>query len=293
MLEKCPLCNGKATNLYSVRDLNRKITVNTFDYKSCSNCRTIFLTNIPDDLGSYYMGEYYQIPSKDNLIKLAKKNSHKINIINKYSNGTELLEIGPAFGMFSKLARMNDYTVDAIEQDKKCCDFIMNDICRNVIHSNDPESELDKLGNYDVIALWHVFEHMQNPHELLVKLVSKLKKNGIIVLAVPNPDSIQLKYMNKYWPHLDAPRHLQLVPIDTFKKILEAEKLKLEKVIYNDKDGLRWSLFSWQRILMNTVDNNFLKKIAFVIGTFIGFFLLPVDLYKNKAAAYTAIFKKV
>jgi 2-polyprenyl-3-methyl-5-hydroxy-6-metoxy-1,4-benzoquinol methylase len=39
------------------------------------------------------------------------------------------------------------------------------------------------IGLYDVIALWHVLEHLINPWSTLHELAGKLQPGGIIVIA--------------------------------------------------------------------------------------------------------------
>lgn len=293
MNSKCPLCNQVSVNIFHTQDYNRRISDELFQYNICEKCEIIHLINIPINLEKYYADDYYQVPSREKLIKLAKKNQHKIDLVKHYAKGNELLEIGPAVGVFACLANMNGYIVDAIEIDSTCCQLLRNGICRKVINSGDPENQLHQLGNYDVITLWHVFEHINSPFDLLEKLVNKLKPGGIILIATPNPNSIQLRFMKSYWPHLDAPRHLLLVPIKTLQKKLKMLNTELIKATYRGKDGFRWNIFSWQRLFINSVANKYLKIIAYVLGLFFGFLVSPIELFKNNSATYIAIFRKI
>ena len=47
------------------------------------------------------------------------------------------------------------------------------------------------LGQFDVITMWHVLEHVMNPVEVLAELRSLLKPDGVLVVSVPNFSSWQ------------------------------------------------------------------------------------------------------
>ncbi len=63
------------------------------------------------------------------------------------------------------------------------------------------------LGKFDVITLWHVLEHIHSPVEVLKTLKGLLNPGGVIIVSVPNFDSLQSKVFTGGWFHLDAPRH--------------------------------------------------------------------------------------
>lgn len=43
--------------------------------------------------------------------------------------------------------------------------------------------------SFDMITIWHVLEHTENPSEVLTKLHSLLKPQGIVVIEVPNVEA--------------------------------------------------------------------------------------------------------
>jgi SAM-dependent methyltransferase len=66
---------------------------------------------------------------------------------------------------------------------------------------------------FNLITLWQVFEHLENPLETLQTCRSILHPGGILAIGVPNPDSMQAKWGGKDWLHLDPPRHLALMGV--------------------------------------------------------------------------------
>ena len=62
--------------------------------------------------------------------------------------------------------------------------------------------------NFDVIALWHVLEHLPDPEETLKELSNQLNTTGHLFLALPNFNSFDAKYYKDFWAAYDVPRHL-------------------------------------------------------------------------------------
>ena len=71
-----------------------------------------------------------------------------------------------------------------------------------------PQEELGSGRRYDLITMWHVLEHVHAPDEVLNRLKDKLKPEGSLIIAVPNPDSTDAKHYRSYWAGWDVPRHL-------------------------------------------------------------------------------------
>jgi SAM-dependent methyltransferase len=65
-----------------------------------------------------------------------------------------------------------------------------------------------ELGEFDVITLWHVLEHLADPVTVLERLAAHLKPEGVLVVSVPNAASWQARLFGGGWFHLDPPRHL-------------------------------------------------------------------------------------
>jgi 2-polyprenyl-3-methyl-5-hydroxy-6-metoxy-1,4-benzoquinol methylase len=59
----------------------------------------------------------------------------------------------------------------------------------------------------DVVVLWPVLKHLDDPVLRLRGAVGALGRNGRIVVSVPNLDSLQARIGGRRWFHLDVPRH--------------------------------------------------------------------------------------
>jgi SAM-dependent methyltransferase len=59
----------------------------------------------------------------------------------------------------------------------------------------------------DAVVLWHVLEHVPDPAATLERVRSWLAPSGVVLVGVPNLDSLQAQLAGPKWFHLDLPRH--------------------------------------------------------------------------------------
>jgi SAM-dependent methyltransferase len=75
-------------------------------------------------------------------------------------------------------------------------------------------------GSVDVVTLWHVLEHLEDPAGALSVLRSWLGPDGTLVLGVPNLGSLQARLTGGRWYHLDLPRHRTHFTVDGLSRLL-------------------------------------------------------------------------
>ena len=75
--------------------------------------------------------------------------------------------------------------------------------------------------SFDLITLWHVLEHLDNPQKALVEVRRLIKSEGTVVIAVPNIRSLQAQIFKQDWLHLDVPRHRWHFDPETLRALAE------------------------------------------------------------------------
>ena len=193
VLRSCPLCGGATGGLFFATDENHRISQTSFAYLKCKGCHGVFLETPPADLGRYYRSDYYAIPTLEDLQKVVDKDRNKIDTVLRFVAGGRLLEVGPAFGVFAWQAKQAGFVVDAIEMDSRCCDYLQGTLGVNVTQSDNPPRAMQTLPQHDVIAIWHVLEHLPDALDFLRAAAANLKPGGVLVVAMPNPDAWQFK----------------------------------------------------------------------------------------------------
>jgi SAM-dependent methyltransferase len=74
---------------------------------------------------------------------------------------------------------------------------------------------------FDVITCFHVLEHLSDPLESIKQALSLLKPKGLIIVEVPNLDSLGFSMFKKKWQPLEIPTHLNHFTPDTLQKLFE------------------------------------------------------------------------
>lgn len=293
MTKQCSYCGQDSRLCFSSRDYNRSISRVTFDYLICPDCGLIFISSIPDNLGDYYPNDYHHIPKTIEFLTANQYHEeYKIRLIKRYVQQGRLLEIGPSLGNFAYLAKRSGYDAEAIEMDAECSRFL-NDVAGiPTLNSDNVIEALNSLSSYDVIAMWHVIEHMPDPWRTLERLIDSINVDGILVLAAPNPNSLQFGVLGRYWPHVDAPRHLMLIPPQLLTDRLTSMGMKLELETTNDEGGLGWNRFGWEHYFSNLSRRPIINPALRAIGRTVAKMATPFEKHEGKGSAYTMIFRK-
>ena len=275
------------------KDWNRSITDESFDYYRCAACGIIFLSPIPPDIGKYYSNDYYSIPaSVAELAAAAELERYKIDLVQRFATRGRLLEIGPAYGAFTWLAMQAGFDAFAIEMSEACCRF-MNEVAGiRAVHSLDIDAALRAAEPCDVIALWHVIEHLPDPWGTLRLVAERLSPGGVLVVAAPNPLAFQFGLMGRYWTHLDAPRHLELIPAATLAGHVQGLGLETALSTTRDPGSLGWNDFGWGMTFANASANWALKRGFRLIGRVVGKLFTTVDSAEGRGCAYTVVLHK-
>lgn len=294
MKKICSYCRSQSNLVFKSKDFNRNITKEAFSHYQCPSCELIFIDPIPDNLGDYYPQTYYSIPeSADGLKAGFAHEQYKIEIIKRFKQSGRLLEIGPSLGCFTYLAKHLGFDAEAIEMDARCSKFLNEVAHIPTVNSADTCAALETLPPYDVIALWHVIEHLPNPWETLEAIYNSLNPDGIVVIAAPNPNAFQFKVLGRYWPHVDAPRHVMLIPSALIIKKLESLGMRLELNTTNDKGGLGWNIFGWEFFFSNLSRYSKLNRYLRYFGRRVAAIFKCFDQAEGKGSAYTLVLKKV
>jgi 2-polyprenyl-3-methyl-5-hydroxy-6-metoxy-1,4-benzoquinol methylase len=292
----CPFCNARSSLKFYARDLNARVTEEAFDYYVCSVCGLVYLSPIPADLAKYYRTDYvaYDIPSSlTQLNVMAEKVHFRLNLVKKYAPRTgRLLEIGPSWGAFAFLAKQSGFTVDVVEMDSNCCRFLQDVIGVKAICNDDVGKALAGLDRYDVIALWHVIEHLAEPWKVLDAIAQHLLPDGIIVISTPNPESLQFKLFGRFWGHLDAPRHVSLLPAEWLIRFLEERGIYKVMLTTTDPDGRNLNRFGWMSSFRNLLSHRLFKYSRFVVAYVTNLWLGPYERSHLHGSAYSLVSQK-
>ncbi|WP_397579773.1 methyltransferase domain-containing protein [Sphingorhabdus sp.] len=292
--KNCKSCGGVAALAYTSHDYNKKISSEAFQYFKCEDCSYIFLDPVPDDIGRFYPTEYYAIPKNDTELEATAKKLQqwKIDTVLQFARKGRLLEIGPAYGLFAFLAKQAGFDVTGLEMDHKCCQFLRETVGINVIESSDTVQALSQQRQFDVIVMWQVFEHLPDPWAVLKAAAERLAPGGIIVLDTPNPDAFQFRVLGHRWAHLDAPRHVTLIPAKLLVKKAQGHGLEAAYLTASDISANGFNGFGWAFSFKNYFGDGILGQISHFLGRVLGKLLIPIERTGWRGSTYTAVLRK-
>jgi len=241
---KCPLCYSEKISKVrgsKVRD-NNKLKV-----LECENCGLQFLDSF-DHIDDKFYSESKMISTdegtdlkthlKENKIDNKRRSKYlKNKIINK-----RVLDFGCGNGGF--LNEIKNYCKDCSGVEKDINHY--NKFKRNKsikIYSDISEVKT----KFDYITIFHVLEHLKNPIKMLKDLSEKLKKNGRIIIEIPNSnDALLSHYKCKEFLKFNyISQHLFIFNEKSLKLLIKKANLKLVNIEqiqrYNLQNHMQWT----------------------------------------------------
>ncbi len=234
-IKACPVCDNTSFNKHlDVPDW--LVSKKSFKLNACGACGFVFTADAPspEEIGPYYNSEEYveHSDTKKGLIygiyHYARKLmlNYKLRIIRKLGTGNKILDVGSGSGYFLNHMKKNGYDVTGVEISDKAIQLCSANFG---IQAFKPEYMLEgKLDNdYDLITLWHVFEHVYSYNEYFDIFNNSLSKNGKLVIAMPNHDSFDSQFYRTHWAAYDTPRHIWHFTPKTFEQFASKRGFKM------------------------------------------------------------------
>ena len=277
---RCYLCDS--ANLHnrkgSVRD-NKELKV-----LECANCGLVFLNSFEHiRTGFYENSGMFQgkVDISAYLKQTSTDDERRFKQFSEFITNKSILDFGCGCAGFLMQAKKLASTCCGVEPNKSFQEHY-NKIDIQVFPNID---SIDKI--FDIIFMFHVLEHIEDPINLLQKLKSLLNANGRLIVKVPSSDDALLTLYNNngfshftYWsPHLFL--YNQKTLADLMKKsgfeieyIQQFQRYGLSNHLHwlsNDKPGghAKWYFLDSQE--MNSAYATALAKIGkcdTVIGSF-------------------------
>ncbi len=233
----CPICRSSSLE-HHLKVQDYTVSGETYELVRCSDCGFILTQDAPDaeSIGPYYKSETYVSHSdtKKGIFFKAYHWAREIMLNQKYkqivkrlpkATESELLDIGCGRAYFLNFMSQKGFICTGIEQDAEVRKNAINQFGLNVL----PTSALYNLPEkkFDVITLWHVLEHVHDLQAYLNQIKLLLKPNGLLVIALPNPVSADVRHYGKYWSGWDVPIHLWHFTPQNIQDLLSQYQFKL------------------------------------------------------------------
>jgi SAM-dependent methyltransferase len=220
----CPVCEHtgfrvlyESTLGTSLPELGYKFTpkhVDTYRIVKCNSCGHTYCSPIATDLFAEYVevedSEY--IRNEPQRLATAEKVT---DTLLKYKSGGRLLDVGCSTGDFLRIARQH-YDVEGVELSRWSAGVAK---ARGLRIHECRLSELPFDKCYDVITLWGVIEHLENPKVEIGNAYRLLKEGGILCIWTGNIDSSVARILGKKWWYFMG-QHIQYFSANSLNNLM-------------------------------------------------------------------------
>lgn len=198
----CPISKSSDAWVVSEKDRHGKLLRNVMSTVS----GLIFVDPVPfENTEEFYKSEYRKSykgvhqPKPKHIYRagsLALKRISRIEpLIDKSS---AILDAGSSSGEFVYLMRKSGYEAQGVEANEPYAEFSKKNL--DIPVSITPFSKFNSEREFDLITMFHVLEHLENPVRDLRHLANSLQTGGKMVVEVPNILYPDMAFYNKWHP---------------------------------------------------------------------------------------------
>lgn len=204
-----------------------------YDHLKCNNCkyecfinRESSINNLMYEKDSDYNDDMLVSRTFSDLLQYQHITALKYIVKNFKNKSVSILDVGCFNGFFVKKLLEMGYDAYGIDFNKKAIDYGINQYhLTNRISVANIETLIQSNKKYDMVTLFEVIEHMENPRELLMKFLKLLNDKGILILSAPNNKMM-------WRPALDyPPHHLSRFYPESIKKLITSVGFSKVQVI--------------------------------------------------------------
>jgi 2-polyprenyl-3-methyl-5-hydroxy-6-metoxy-1,4-benzoquinol methylase len=247
-MTKCLICGNVSNKIVSnyVRDSTKHKII------QCKKCNHVQINPIPSRKeNEIFYDNNQQSKNVNDLTSLQEKRKAKHNdtkrriaLLNKICKKTDkILEIGSGHGFFLEEVRKSGFNIMGIEVSKTRREISKKITKSKIINVNLMDGEHLDIGKFDVIVLFHVFEHISEQTSFLKNLKKILNKNGKIIIEVPNYDDFQIKLNKEYKKWFFQFAHIHYFTSKSLKKIFQKNGFKNIEIVGVQRYGIENMLY--------------------------------------------------
>lgn len=205
------------------------------DYRvvECARCGLVYVNpRLPTErLHEMYQDEYWNsdrakefgyaqyLSDAENYLRTYRRRS---KVVDDYKPAPgRVLDVGCAAGFFLRVCKDKGWETAGIEIAKPMIDYAEQTLGLSDMHRGDLLSVDLAPGSFDVISMWDVIEHLEEPGKHLARVSELLKDDGILVLETQNVGSRFAKLLGRRWQHYKHEEHLYHFDPATLRHLLE------------------------------------------------------------------------
>ena len=165
----------------------------------CGNCSLVNQQYFGSDSMSYgkdyffedYRRQYGRTYLED-FSRIKSAGTGRVSVIKKIKRSGNLLDIGCGYGAFLSAASDAGFEVSGLDISTEAAAFCSDELGYRSLACSAEDCTAPDFGvdGFDVITMWFVIEHLENPAAILRKVHSMLEPGGVFAFSTPNFDGI-------------------------------------------------------------------------------------------------------
>jgi len=185
-------------------------------YVRCKVCGLIYQKRDDSiDLSVFYPNDYEPYITEDYINNLSRPQrflfhygiQKRKRLVEKFKASGNILDIGCSTGIFLlEMQKTNKWNCFGVEPNAYAAS-IGRDLDLRIYNSKLEETSFPEA-YFDVVTMWDVLEHVINPKNIISEINRILRDDGVLVVRLPNYDSLDAKLFGQFWAGFDPPRHL-------------------------------------------------------------------------------------
>jgi len=213
----CPICNCSKY----VLAFNKE----GFNHVKCKKCNFIFVSPVLTD-GALY--DFYEKEDNWTRVMLSKEerrvNKKMYSLMLSFleeeieGNFRNLMDIGSGSGYFLEVARDRGWKIEGIEFNSDMLSLAKKNGLN--VQNKSLDEAIKEKKSFDVVTSWYVLEHIKNISKFITDIRNILKKNGLLMLAVPQLDSLANRLYFKDSPTFGGYSHINFFNKDSLNNFI-------------------------------------------------------------------------
>jgi SAM-dependent methyltransferase len=195
----------------------------------CPACSLVWLDNppLPSEMGQHYGADYDRFIGDGGETSPERWRGRR-EILVKYKPSGALLDLGCSSGSFLASLRGQSWELHGVEISPAAAEKARARSGAQVFVGDILEAPFEPE-SFDVITSFDVLEHLYRPRDVMEKVSTWLKPDGIFYTLVPNIEAWEARLFRSYWYALELPRHLFHYTPGSLRYL--AESVGLEEVL--------------------------------------------------------------
>ncbi len=223
-----------------------------FACDSCGSART--WPSLDDEqIGRWYPQTYYGKrnvrfnPLFERMTRWFRR--RRVDVIRRLTRPGAVLDVGCGRGFTLRFLSDLGYRAVGVELSELAAQHARETLGLD-IRTGDFLSQPFEAGEFEAVVFWHSLEHIRDPLRAIDRASEILRPGGLLVVAVPNFQSMQAGVAGAEWFHLDVPRHYVHFSSRGLEKALRQRGFR---IISTAHFSLEQNPYGWIQSLLNRV----------------------------------------